>query len=61
VARRGGRSPVRVRYLPVVHPPPAGPQRRAAVRELGRSVRASMVAELERLRALPRTRSSAGR
>jgi 1-acyl-sn-glycerol-3-phosphate acyltransferase len=61
VARRGGRYPVRVRYLPVVHPPPAGPQRRAAVRELGRSVRASMVAELERLRALPRTRSSAGR
>lgn len=61
VARRGGRYPVRVGYLPLVHPPPGGPQRRAAVRELGRTVRASMVAELERLRARPRTPSSVER
>lgn len=51
LARRGGRYPVRVRYLPLVHPPPQGPKRRAAVRELGHAVRASMVAELERLRS----------
>jgi 1-acyl-sn-glycerol-3-phosphate acyltransferase len=51
LARRGRRYPVRVRYLPLVHPPPQGPKRRAAVRELAHAVRASMIAELERLRS----------
>lgn len=46
-----GRYPVRIRYLPPLHPPYGAGPRREVVRRLAERVRGLMVAELETLRA----------